>query len=203
MPASRELLDVRIACLRGRRARRCRARCPRRRRRGSRASAFIAPGMERGDLVVVEVGDDERLRGERAAASCARRRCAMPSASSRSRYARAVVAERRHHDRLAAERLQVVRDVARAAAPFAAHLADLERHRQHVRLVGQDVAREAVGEHHDGVEGERAADQRALGTSGGVAEGVEGRGSLATTGCGRCRSGAGCADRFAAASPPR
>ena len=74
---------------------------------------------------------------------------------------RAVVADRRHHDRLAAERLQVVRDVAGAAAPLAAHLADLERHRQHVRLVGQDVPREVIGEHHDGVEGERAADERA------------------------------------------
>ena len=87
----------------------------------------------------------------------------MPSVARRSRYARAVVADRRHHDRLAAERLQVVGDVARAAAPFAAHLADLERHRQHVRLVGQDVPREAVGEHHDGVVRERAADQRAHG----------------------------------------
>ena len=76
---------------------------------------------------------------------------AMPSAASRSRYARAVVAERGHDHRLAAQRLQVVGDVAGAAAPLAAHLADLERHRQHVRLVGQDVPREAVGKHHDGV----------------------------------------------------
>ena len=73
---------------------------------------------------------------------------------------RAVVAERRHDDGLAADRLEVVGDVAGAAAPFAAHLPDLERHRQHVHLVGQDVPPEAVGEHHDGVEGKRAADQR-------------------------------------------
>ena len=58
----------------------------------------------------------------------------MPSPASRSRYGAAVVAERGHHHRLAADRPQVVRDVAGAAAPFAAHVADLERHRQHVRL---------------------------------------------------------------------
>ena len=53
-----------------------------------------------------------------------------------------VVADSRHDHRLAAERLEVVGDVAGAAAPLAAHFADQERHREHVRLVGQDVARE-------------------------------------------------------------
>ena len=99
----------------------------------------------------------------------------MPSAGEPLAVRRAVVAERRHHDRLAAQRLQVVRDVAGAAAPFAAHLADLERHRQHVRLLGQDVPREAIGEHHDGVVGERAADQRARDMSMGVLAGIAAR----------------------------
>ena len=70
-------------------------------------------------------------------------------------------AKGRHHDRLAAQRLEVVGDVAGATAPFAAHLADLERDRQHVRLLRQDVPREAIGKHHDGVVGERATDERA------------------------------------------
>ena len=85
----------------------------------------------------------------------------MPKRGEPLAVLEAVVADRRHHDRLAADVLQVVRDVARAAAPLAAHLADLERHRQHVRLLGQDVPREVIGEHHDGVVGERAADERA------------------------------------------
>src|SRR5205823_2679209 len=60
-------------------------------------------------------------------------------------------------------------DVAGAAPPFAAHFADLEADRKHVRLLGKDVARKAVRKHHDGVVRERAADQCAHGRSGGPA----------------------------------
>ena len=69
-----------------------------------------------------------------------------------------VAADRRHHHRLAAERLQVVGDVAGASSPLAPHFADQKRNRQHVRLLGQDVPREPVGKDHDRVERERTAD---------------------------------------------
>jgi len=70
-----------------------------------------------------------------------------------------VVADRCHDQRLAAQQLQVVGDVAGAAAVFAAHLRHQERHVQHVDLVWQDVMLEVVLEHHDRVEGEGAADE--------------------------------------------
>ena len=73
----------------------------------------------------------------------------------------AVVADGRHHDRRPAESLEIVGDVTRAASPLAPHLADLERDRQNMRLAGQDVPREPVGKHHDGVDRERAADEDA------------------------------------------
>ncbi len=81
--------------------------------------------MERRDLVVVQVGDDECLRrigagnlADRGAAEAERREAITVIA--------AIVADRRHDDRVAADAPQVVRNVARAAAPFAAHLPDLE-----------------------------------------------------------------------------
>ncbi len=130
--------------------------------RGMRAHAFLAVGcddakadvghvghtalmrivhgarVKRRDLVVVEVGDDERLPRVRAGH--------VSHAVDRDAERRepllvldAVVADGRHHDGLAADLLQVVGDVARASAPLPAHLADLERHGEHMRLVGQDV----------------------------------------------------------------
>ena len=119
-------------------------------------------GMKRRDLIVVEIGDDERLRGERSV-DRAHAVDRNPELNQTFAIGGAVVAQRRHHDRLAAERMKVVRDVAGAAAPFAAHFAHLEAHREHMRLVGQDVTCETVGKHHDGVVRERAADQRAHG----------------------------------------
>ena len=91
--------------------------------------------VERGDLVVVHVGDDECLRRIRAGnladgAADAERRKAITIVA-------AVVADRRHDDRVAADAPQVVRDVACAATPFAAHLPDLERHGQDAQLIGR------------------------------------------------------------------
>ena len=48
-----------------------------------------------------------------------------------------------------------------AAAEFAAQVRHQERDVQDVQLVRQDVVLEAVAEHHDGVVGDGAADQRA------------------------------------------
>ena len=102
MPASRELRRRAIACRPCRRARRCRVRC--RARPPTRALVRVRhrARMERRDLVVVEVGDDERLRRVRAWNVAhavdvdARARPGAPVLA-------AVVADRRHHHRLAAD----------------------------------------------------------------------------------------------------
>ena len=79
------------------------------------------------------------------------------------RIGRVIVADGRHDQRLAAEHLQVVGDVAGTAAEFAPHVGHQEGDVEDVDLVGQDVVAEAVVEHHDGVVGDRAADQCAHG----------------------------------------
>ena len=56
--------------------------------------------------------------------------------------------------------LQRVRDVAGATAELAPHVGHEEGHVQDLDLLGQDVVLEPVMEHHDGVEGDRAADER-------------------------------------------
>ena len=70
-----------------------------------------------------------------------------------------VLADRGERDRVVAEELEVVGDVAGAAAELAAHARYQERNVQDVDLVRQDVFLELVLEHHDGVVGERTADQ--------------------------------------------
>jgi hypothetical protein len=116
-------------------------------------------GVEGGDLVVVEVGGDEGLRGE---AAGDRRTWSRRCRARRAARGRAgVVADGGHDQRLAAEQLEVVGDVAGAAAELAPHLGHQEGHVQDVHLLGQDVVLEAVLEHHDGVVGDRAADERA------------------------------------------
>src|SRR5262252_2145398 len=85
--------------------------------------------------------------------------CAVSSLSVRAK----VGTHRRHRHPVIAEKREVVGDVARAAAVLAAHLRHEERHVQDMDLVGQDVIGEAIAEHHDGVESERATDQRTPG----------------------------------------
>ena len=60
----------------------------------------------------------------------------------------------------AAQHLQGVGDVARAAAELAPQVGHQEGDVQDVDLVGQDVVLEAVVEHHDGVVGDGTADER-------------------------------------------
>ena len=71
----------------------------------------------------------------------------------------AVDADRRDDHRLAAERRQVVGDVAGAAAELAAQRRHQERDVQQVHLVGQDLVGEAPAEIRDAVEGERSTDE--------------------------------------------
>jgi hypothetical protein len=72
---------------------------------------------------------------------------------------RAVVADGGHDQRLAAEQLEVVGDVAGAAAELAPHVRHQEGDVEDVDLLRQDVVLEAVAEHHDGVVGHGAADE--------------------------------------------
>jgi hypothetical protein len=53
----------------------------------------------------------------------------------------------------------VIGDVGRDAAEVCVEARDVERHVQRVHLVGQDVVREAVREHHDVIERDGAGHQ--------------------------------------------
>jgi hypothetical protein len=113
--------------------------------------------VEGGDLVVVVVGGDEAcgVNSSSITSTCDR---SMPSASKWARYGPKswpTVAIGIG----AAQQLEVVGDVAGAAAELAAHARHQERHVQDVHLVRQDVVLELVREHHDGVEGKGTADQ--------------------------------------------
>jgi len=115
--------------------------------------------VERGDLVVVQVGGDERLRGEQLVDHLD-----VVEADAAGFEVLAVGAEvgadGGHRNRVAAQQLEVVGDVAGTAAELAPHARDQERDVQDVDLVRQDVVLELVGEHHDGVVSQRTADQR-------------------------------------------
>ncbi len=121
--------------------------------------------MKRGDLVVIQIGRDEGLRRERV----------RDLAHMRSRQAQflqpigirlPVVAHARHDQRIPAEHLQRVGDIARTAAEFAAHVGHQEGDVQDVNLLGQNVVLETIAKHHDGVVGNGTADQRAHGCTG-------------------------------------
>jgi hypothetical protein len=114
--------------------------------------------MEGGDLVVVVVGGDEGLRGEQLFDHLHVRQVDAQGLEMLAVRAE-VLAHRAHRQGPAAQQVQVVGDVAGAAAELAAHPRDQERHIQDVHLVGQDVVLELVREHHDGVVGEGTTDQ--------------------------------------------
>ncbi len=114
--------------------------------------------MKRRDLVVVEVGDDEGLRREAVADALDVAGRRAPAAQAREVFV-AVAADRGEDDRLAAERGQVVGDVAGAAAELASQRRHQERDVENVQLIGQDLVGEAAGEGGDAVEGERSTDE--------------------------------------------
>ncbi|VDG31421.1 hypothetical protein MUDAN_DOGOELCO_03411 [Lactiplantibacillus mudanjiangensis] len=114
-------------------------------------------GVERGDLVVVEVGRDHRLRGERVR-NLRDMRCRDTELVQVVHIRARILADRAHDDGLAAEHLQREGDVACAATELPAHGRHQEGNVQDVDLVGQDVFAEVSVERHDGVVGNRAAD---------------------------------------------
>ena len=117
--------------------------------------------MERGDLVGIEVRGDESLRAmlvrDRDQVLLGHALLLHPLASTAE-----IQTDAAHRITDVAEQLQVVRDVARAAAELPAHLGHQKRHVEHVQLVGKDVRFETVREHHDGVVGDRSTDECAL-----------------------------------------
>jgi DNA-binding protein YbaB len=108
--------------------------------------------MEGGDLVVVHVRGDEALRREQVVVD--EHVVEADAAALQMLAIRAeILADRAERDRIVAEQLQVVGDVARAAAELAAHARHEERHVEDVHLVREDVVPELVREDHDRVVG--------------------------------------------------
>ena len=119
-------------------------------------------GMERRDLVVVQVGGNEGLRRERVG-HVAHMRLGQAQFVHAIGVRLIVVADGRHDQRIAAEHFQRIGDISGTTAKLPAHFGYQERHVQDVNLVGKDVVLEMPAEHHDGVVGDRTADQRAHG----------------------------------------
>jgi hypothetical protein len=118
----------------------------------------IAPGWK----ALILVGRDEALcgvgLGDRADAARLK-----PLFLHALEVVAAILAKRAHHQGLAAQLLEVVRDIGRAAAVFGAQRRHQERHVHAVQLVGQQRVAEAAVVLHDFVERERAADQGGFG----------------------------------------
>ena len=121
-------------------------------------------GVEGGDLIVVQVGGDERLRRQ-GAGHFAHVRAIQPEALQAIGVRVVIIADGRHDERLSAQQLQAVGDVARASSEFAPQLRHQEGDVQDMDLVGKDVVLEAAVEHHDVVVGHRAADEGTHGSS--------------------------------------
>ena len=83
----------------------------------------------------------------------------MPRPAKRCQVGLDVLADGRHDQRVPAQQLQVVADVARGAAELAPHLRRQEADVEDVQLVGEQVVLEAIRKHHDGVVGDRAGDE--------------------------------------------
>ena len=114
-------------------------------------------GVESGDLVVVQVGSDERLRGELPRYPGKQPpECRVPKPLQ---VRLDVLPDGRHDQRLFAKELQVVADIPRRATELAAHLGCQEAHVQDVQLIGEEMMAEAIGEHHDSVVGDRSGDE--------------------------------------------
>ena len=118
----------------------------------------IAPGWNVRDLVALGIGGDEGLRGERVHLGHEVARDAEPIHPRRVRPE--VVAHGGHQQGVATEKLQGVRDVSRTPSELAAHLGRREAHADLLQPLGEEVVTETVRELHDGVERNRAADER-------------------------------------------
>src|SRR5713101_7474191 len=117
-------------------------------------------GMEGRDLVVVQVGGDERLGGERIG-HLSHAILLDAELLEPLEVQQGVVADGGHRQWIGAEKLQVVGYIAGATAELPPQLGNEEGHIQDVDLFGQDVLPETAAEYHDVVVRDRAADQDA------------------------------------------
>ena len=119
-------------------------------------------GVEGGDLVIVDVRRNERLRSvsARNPAHVALRQAELLEPLG---IRRVVVPDCRHDERIAAEHAEAVRDIARASTELAPHVRHEKSDVEDVQLVRKDVILEAIAEHHDGVVRDRTADECAHG----------------------------------------
>src|SRR6267143_2994417 len=116
------------------------------------------PGMEGGDLVVVEIGGDESLRGE-LPWNALEQRGSDAECTEAIEIWLDILADRAHDQRAFAKQPQVVADVSRSAAVLPPHLRRKEAHVKDVKLVGEQMIPEAIRKYHDGVVRDRARDQ--------------------------------------------
>ena len=123
-----------------------------------------------GDLVVLFVGGDERLGGEGVHLGQVPAR--DPGLVHPVRVRPEVVAHGRHRERVPSEELEVVRDVPPAPSVLAPHLGGREGDADDVHSIGEDVVPKAVRERHEGVVGERTADERRHGRQDSLARGA-------------------------------
>jgi len=116
--------------------------------------------VKRGDLVVVEVGGDERLGGERLGYLAHVVEVDVEALEALEVEQR-IVSNCAHDQGVGAQAFQVVGDIPGAAAELASELGNEKGHVEDVDLLGKDVLAEVAGEHHDVVVGNRTADQDA------------------------------------------
>ena len=113
--------------------------------------------MEGGDLVVVQIRGDESLRGI-GVFNLPDVRAGQSQRIQSAEVGRCILTNRGHDQRIVAKELEVVGDVAGAAAELAAHFRHQEGDVEDVDLFRQDVILEPVMEYHDVVVGNRSAD---------------------------------------------
>src|SRR5574343_1601915 len=116
------------------------------------------PGVEGGDLVVVEVGRDEGLGGK-TAGDLAHVRARQAELVEAVKVRPGIVADGGHDNWLATQQHQVVGDVAGTTAEFTTHFRHQESNVQDMNLFGQDVVLETDLEDHDVVKSQRTANQ--------------------------------------------
>src|SRR4051812_37034669 len=114
--------------------------------------------MEGDDLVVVEIGRDERLRSKLPRDSLevlARYRLVGQPLQIRID----IVPDRCHDEGIPSQEREVVVNVCRAAAVFAPHLRGEKADVQDMKLIGKKVILEPVREDHDGVVSNRSGNK--------------------------------------------
>src|SRR5882672_4275906 len=117
-------------------------------------------GMDRRDLVVVQVRRDECLGGERTG-YLAHAFEVDAEALEPLEIQQRIVSHRAHDQGFRTQALQVVGDIARTAAELTSEHGNEKRDVEDVDLLGKDVLAEAAREHHDVVVGDRTANKDA------------------------------------------